>query len=65
MPFALHSSDIAGAVVVVVKDGKVLVEKGYGFSDVRQAHTRRSQDHPVPARIGFQAAHLDRRNATG
>ena len=34
MPFALHSTDIAGAVVVVVKDGKVLVEKGYGFSDV-------------------------------
>jgi CubicO group peptidase (beta-lactamase class C family) len=34
MPFALHSGDIAGAVVVVVKDGKVLVEKGYGFSDV-------------------------------
>jgi CubicO group peptidase (beta-lactamase class C family) len=36
LPFALHSTDIAGAVVVVVKDGKVLVEKGYGFSDVAQ-----------------------------
>lgn len=34
MPFALHSSDIAGAVVVIVKDGRVLVEKGYGFADV-------------------------------
>jgi CubicO group peptidase (beta-lactamase class C family) len=34
LPFALHSGDIAGAVVVIVKDGRVLVEKGYGFSDV-------------------------------
>ena len=34
LPFALHSGDIAGAVVVIVKDGKVLVEKGYGFSDI-------------------------------
>jgi CubicO group peptidase (beta-lactamase class C family) len=34
LPFALHSSDIAGAVVVIVKDGQVLVEKGYGLSDV-------------------------------
>ena len=36
MPFALHSSDIAGAVVVIVKDGQVLFEKGYGFCDVAQ-----------------------------
>jgi CubicO group peptidase (beta-lactamase class C family) len=34
LPAALHAGDIAGAVVVVVKDGKVLVEHGYGFSDV-------------------------------
>jgi len=32
-PDALARSDIAGAVVVVVKDGHVLLEKGYGFSD--------------------------------
>ncbi len=35
MPYALRSSDIAGAVVVVVKDGKVLTEKGYGWADVK------------------------------
>ena len=29
MPYALRSEDIAGAVVVVVKDGKVLTEKGW------------------------------------
>ena len=34
MPFALARGDIAGGVVVVVKDGKVLLQKGYGYSDV-------------------------------
>lgn len=34
MPYALKTGDIAGAVVVVVKDGQVLTERGYGFSDV-------------------------------
>jgi CubicO group peptidase (beta-lactamase class C family) len=34
MPYALERGDIAGAVVVVVKDGQVLVKKGYGYSDV-------------------------------
>jgi len=34
VPYALKSGDIAGAVVAVVKDGHVLVEKGYGDADV-------------------------------
>ena len=34
MPYALKRGDIAGAVVVVVKDGQVLAEKGYGYADV-------------------------------
>ena len=34
MPYALKTGDIAGAVVVVVKDGQVLTERGYGYSDV-------------------------------
>lgn len=34
MPFALAKSDIAGAVVVVVKDGRILAQRGYGFADV-------------------------------
>ena len=34
MPFALRRGDIAGAVVVVVKDGQVLLQKGYGYADV-------------------------------
>src|SRR5258708_32093337 len=32
-PYALYSGDIAGAVVVVVKDGQILFEKGYGYAD--------------------------------
>lgn len=36
VPYALHSGDIAGAVVAIVKDGKVLTERGYGFSDVEK-----------------------------
>lgn len=35
MPYALKSGDIAGAVVVVVKDGAVLAQKGYGYSDIK------------------------------
>jgi CubicO group peptidase (beta-lactamase class C family) len=34
MPYALQSGDIAGAVVVVVKDGEVLLQKGYGYADL-------------------------------
>jgi CubicO group peptidase (beta-lactamase class C family) len=34
LPAQLASRDIAGAVVSVVKDGQVLLAKGYGYSDV-------------------------------
>jgi CubicO group peptidase (beta-lactamase class C family) len=34
LPYALKSGDIAGAVVAVVKDGQIVTERGYGFSDV-------------------------------
>src|SRR5690606_28193905 len=34
LPYALAAGDIAGAVVVVVKDGEVLLQKGYGYSDL-------------------------------
>ena len=33
LPYAMTSGDIAGAVIVVVKDGKVLFQAGYGYSD--------------------------------
>ena len=34
LPFALAQADIAGAVVVVVKDGQVLTQRSYGYADV-------------------------------
>jgi CubicO group peptidase (beta-lactamase class C family) len=34
MTYGLENGDIAGAVIVVVKDGKVLFQSGYGYADV-------------------------------
>jgi CubicO group peptidase (beta-lactamase class C family) len=34
MSYAIKTGDVAGAVVVVVKDGQVLAGRGYGFADV-------------------------------
>jgi CubicO group peptidase (beta-lactamase class C family) len=36
LPAQLGPADVGGAVVVVVKDGKILYGSGYGFSDVEQ-----------------------------
>ena len=36
VPYALKTGDIAGAVVAVVKDGQILTERGFGFSDVEK-----------------------------
>ncbi|HEY6249624.1 MAG TPA: serine hydrolase [Candidatus Angelobacter sp.] len=36
LPLQLERENIAGAVVCVVKDGKVLFAKGYGYSDVEK-----------------------------
>lgn len=34
MPFALERGDLAGAVVVVVKDGQVLTQRGFGYANL-------------------------------
>ncbi|MGH8216198.1 MAG: serine hydrolase domain-containing protein [Rhodanobacteraceae bacterium] len=34
VPYAIHRGDIAGGVIVVVKDGQILFAKGYGYADV-------------------------------
>jgi CubicO group peptidase (beta-lactamase class C family) len=39
MPYTLESNDIAGAVIVIVKDGEVLTQRGFGYADVA-AHKR-------------------------
>jgi CubicO group peptidase (beta-lactamase class C family) len=36
LPYALQKGDVAGAVVVVVKDGDILAKKGYGYADVKR-----------------------------
>jgi CubicO group peptidase (beta-lactamase class C family) len=36
MPMQIQREDIAGAVVLVVKDGRVLFAKGYGYSNVEK-----------------------------
>ena len=35
MPYALHRADIPGGVLVIVKDGKILFAKGYGYADIK------------------------------
>ncbi len=35
MPLSLARGDIAGAVISIVKDGKVIFAKGYGYADVK------------------------------
>ena len=34
MPLEIENADIAGAVVAVVKDGKLVLARGYGYADV-------------------------------
>jgi CubicO group peptidase (beta-lactamase class C family) len=36
IPYSLRRGDIAGGVVVVVKDGQVLLQKGFGYADVEK-----------------------------
>jgi CubicO group peptidase (beta-lactamase class C family) len=36
LPYQLHRDDIAGAVIVIVKDGKILFSRGYGYADVEK-----------------------------
>ena len=35
VPFAIQRGDIAGGVIVVVKDGAVLFSRGYGYADLK------------------------------
>jgi CubicO group peptidase (beta-lactamase class C family) len=44
IPQQIEKADIAGAVVAVVKDGKVLFERGYGYSDAEKKTPVSPQD---------------------
>lgn len=39
LPAVLERGDVAGAIVVVVKDGRILLQKGYGYADVAARRT--------------------------
>ena len=52
-------------MVVVVKDGQVLLEKGYGYADLKTRTPGRPEEDPVPAGLGLQALHLDGGDAAG
>ncbi len=54
MPFTLESNDIAGAVVVIVKDGQVLTQRGFGYADLA---ARRRVD---PATTMFRAGSISK-----
>lgn len=36
IPYALGTGDIAGGVIVIVRDGEVLTQRGFGFADVER-----------------------------
>src|SRR5438105_2305181 len=44
VPQQIEKADIAGAVIAVVKDGKVLFEKGYGYSEAEKKTPVSPQD---------------------
>src|SRR6185295_17371173 len=54
LPYAMNRGDIAGGVIVVVKDGRVLLQKGYGYADVA---TRRPVD---PERTLFRVGSISK-----
>ena len=64
MPYALKAGGIPGAVVVVVKDGQPLTERGFGIR-TSKPQTRRPGANALPPRLGVEAVHLDRGHAAG
>ena len=63
VPLQLNHGDIAGATISVVKDGKLLFAKGYGYADVEKKKSVSATRHAVSARFDFKALHLDRHHA--
>ncbi len=52
IPNGMDLGDIAGGVLVVVKDGRILLSKGYGYSDVAK------QKPVIPDRTVFREASI-------
>jgi CubicO group peptidase (beta-lactamase class C family) len=54
IPLQLERGDVAGAAVLVMKDGETLLQKGYGFSDLK---TKRAVD---PVSTMFRLASISK-----
>ncbi len=54
VPYAIRRAGIAGAVIVVVKNGKVLLSKGYGYADVAK------QSPVIPDRTIFRPGSISK-----
>src|SRR3984885_8452265 len=54
IPLQLERSDVAGATMLVMKDGETLLQKGYGFSDLK---TKRAVD---PVSTMFRLASISK-----
>ena len=63
MPQQLATDDIAGAVISIVKDGKVIFAKGYGYSDMEK-RTPVSPDNTPSARDRSQNCLRGRRSCS-
>ena len=48
IPLQLERSDVAGASVLVMKDGQLLLEKGYGYSNFKE---RSPSTRPPPSSV--------------
>src|SRR5690242_19418057 len=46
VPYAIKRNDIAGAGIVVVRDGKIVLAKGYGYSNIAK-HTPVNPDETM------------------
>ncbi len=63
VPLQMERSDVAGATVLVMKDGKELLKKGYGYSDITKKDARRSGHQHVSPGFDLETFHLGFRHA--
>ena len=64
LPLQLERSDIAGASVLVMKDGNVLLAEGLRLCRCEEKEAGRSRLDHLPARVHLQAFYLDFGHAT-
>ena len=65
VPLQLERSDVAGASVLVMQNGQVLLRKGYGYADLKSKKPVDPGDHHLPSGIDIQAIYLDFCDAAG